>query len=117
LLSLRLSFASRSITKGESFCYFGLLGEERTYGPVTVAVGDRVICRSNERDLDVDNGTRGTVRHLHETGVVIEPDAHLARDLPAGYVATTWSTHTPSQGTGCRARPSNTRPSSLLRTT
>jgi len=25
------------------------LGEERSYGPVTVAVGDRVICRNNER--------------------------------------------------------------------
>ena len=34
--------------------------------PVEVAVGDRVICRRNERDLDVDNGTRGTVRHLDE---------------------------------------------------
>ena len=29
-----------------------------------VAVGDRVICRDNDRDLDVDNGTRGTVRHV-----------------------------------------------------
>ncbi len=65
----------------------GELGEEHTYGPVTVAVGDRVICRSNERDLDVDNGTRGTVRHVDQAGVVIETDAHLVRDLPAGYVA------------------------------
>jgi len=65
----------------------GELGDERTYGPVTVAVGDRVICRSNERDLDVDNGTRGTVRHVDPAGVVIETDAHLVRDLPAGYVA------------------------------
>ena len=32
------------------------------YGPVTVAVGDRVICRRNDREVDVDNGTRGTVR-------------------------------------------------------
>jgi conjugative relaxase-like TrwC/TraI family protein len=65
----------------------GELGDERTYGPVTVAVGDRVICRSNERDLDVDNGTRGTVRHVHQARVVIETDAHIVRDLPAGYVA------------------------------
>jgi hypothetical protein len=65
----------------------GELGEELTYGPVTVAVGDRVICRSNERDLDVDNGMRGTVRHVHDRGVVIETDAHLVRELPAGYVA------------------------------
>jgi len=65
----------------------GELGEEHTYGPVRVGVGDRVICRSNERDLDVDNGTRGTVRHVHRAGVVIETDAHLVRELPAGYVA------------------------------
>ena len=54
---------------------------------MTVAVGDRVICRNNERDLDIDNGTRGTVRHVHERGIVIETDAHLVRELPAGYVA------------------------------
>jgi hypothetical protein len=65
----------------------GALGEERAYGPVTVAVGDRVICRNNERDLDVDNGTRGTIRHIRDGGVVIETDAHLIRQLPAGYVA------------------------------
>jgi conjugative relaxase-like TrwC/TraI family protein len=65
----------------------GELGEERSYGPVTVAVGDRVICRNNERDLDIDNGTRGTVRHIHDRGIVIETDAHLIRELPAGYVA------------------------------
>ena len=57
------------------------------YGPVTVAVGDRVICRSNERDLDVDNGTRGTVRHTDPRGVVLETDAHTIRELPAAYVA------------------------------
>jgi conjugative relaxase-like TrwC/TraI family protein len=65
----------------------GALGEERTYGAVTVAVGDRVICRDNERDLDVDNGTRGTVRHIYAGGIVIETDARLIRDLPAAYVA------------------------------
>ena len=65
----------------------GALGEERTYGAVTVAIGDRVICRNNERDLDIDNGMRGTVRHIHQGGIVIETDARLVRDLPAGYVA------------------------------
>jgi hypothetical protein len=65
----------------------GELSEEISYGPVTVAVGDRVICRNNERDLDIDNGTRGTVRHIHERGIVLETDAHLVRELPAGYVA------------------------------
>ena len=42
----------------------GLLGDEHTYGPVELAVGDRVICRHNDRLIDVDNGMRGTVRHL-----------------------------------------------------
>ena len=65
----------------------GELGEEISYGPATVAVGDRVICRNNARDLDIDNGTRGTVRHVHDRGIVIETDAHLIRELPAGYVA------------------------------
>jgi hypothetical protein len=65
----------------------GRLGEEHAYGPVTLAVGDRVICRRNDRDLDVDNGMRGTVRDVDSGGVVIETDAHLVRDLPAGYVA------------------------------
>jgi conjugative relaxase-like TrwC/TraI family protein len=65
----------------------GELGEQQAYGPITVAVGDRVICRDNSRDLDVDNGTRGTVRHIDHHRVVIETDAHLTRELPAGYVA------------------------------
>jgi hypothetical protein len=64
----------------------GRLGEEYSYGPVTVAVGDRVICRRNDREVDVDNGMRGTVRHVGQDKVVIETDAHLTRELPAGYV-------------------------------
>ena len=65
----------------------GVLGEDRAYGPVTVAVGDRVICRRNERDLDVDNGTRGIVRHVDRGGLVLETDARTKRQLPAAYVA------------------------------
>ena len=44
----------------------GLLGEGRSYGPVSLAAGDRVICRRNDSLLDVDNGTRGTVRHVDD---------------------------------------------------
>jgi conjugative relaxase-like TrwC/TraI family protein len=65
----------------------GLLGEERAYGPVRVGVGDRVICRRNDREADVDNGTRGTVRAVHRTKVVVETDARTFRELPAAYVA------------------------------
>jgi hypothetical protein len=64
----------------------GLLGEERSYGGVSIALGDRVICRRNDRLLDLDNGTRSTVRHLDEGGVVIETDSRLMRALPANYV-------------------------------
>jgi hypothetical protein len=52
-----------------------------------VAVGDRVICRRNDRFADVDNGTRGTVRATHRDRVVIDTDAGAVRELPAGYVA------------------------------
>ncbi len=65
----------------------GALGEERSYGPVEVAVGDRVICRRNDGQLDVDNGMRGTVRHLDHDRVVIDTDGGLVRELPAAYVA------------------------------
>ena len=63
------------------------LGDQRVYGRRELAVGDRVICRRNDALLDVDNGTRGTVRHLDEHRVVIETDSHLVRELPAQYVA------------------------------
>ena len=65
----------------------GALGDDVEYGPVTVAVGDRIICRRNDRYADVDNGTRGTVRATHRDRVVIETDAGAVRELPAGYVA------------------------------
>jgi hypothetical protein len=54
---------------------------------VTIAVGDRVICRRNDTDVDVDNGTRGTVRATHKDRAVIQTDAGMVRDLPTGYVA------------------------------
>ena len=65
----------------------GVLGEQFSYGRRELAVGDRVICRRNDSLLDVDNGTRGTVRHLDEHRVVIETDSRLVRELPAQYVA------------------------------
>jgi excisionase family DNA binding protein len=65
----------------------GLLGEESTYGSVDVGVGDRVICRRNDRLIDVDNGMRGTVRHVDSDRVVIDTDSGLVRELPAAYVS------------------------------
>ncbi len=52
-----------------------------------MAVGERVVCRRNDRTVDVDNGMRGTVRHLDQHRLVIETDAGLVRELPAAYVA------------------------------
>ena len=65
----------------------GHLGAELQYGAVGVAVGDRVICRRNDQAVDVDNGTRGTVRAVDRERVVVETDAGTVRALPAGYVA------------------------------
>jgi ATP-dependent exoDNAse (exonuclease V) alpha subunit len=54
-----------------------------------VAVGDRVIARRNDRELDVDNGTRGTIRAVNaETqAMTVETDTGDLRRLPADYVA------------------------------
>jgi len=65
----------------------GLLGAERAYGCVSLAVGDRVICRRNDAVLDLDNGMRGTVRHVEDDRVVIDTDGQLPRELPAAYIA------------------------------
>jgi hypothetical protein len=65
----------------------GHLGAELQFGTVGVAVGDRVICRRNDQAVDVDNGTRGTVRAVDPERVVLETDAGTVRALPAGYVA------------------------------
>ena len=77
-----LNQAARAVRRG-----LGELGPEHRYGPLDLAVGDRVICRRNDGLLDVDNGTRGTVRDLGDGHVVIETDSHLVRALPAAYVA------------------------------
>jgi hypothetical protein len=67
----------------------GELGERIEAGELEVAVGDRVIARRNDRELDVDNGTRGTVRAVDRDAkaITIETDAGEFRQLPAHYVA------------------------------
>lgn len=64
----------------------GALGKEHTYGGQRLAAGDRVICRRNDSLVDVDNGMRGTVRHLDPDRAVIDTDSGLVRELPAAYV-------------------------------
>ncbi|WP_249011855.1 MobF family relaxase [Conexibacter sp. DBS9H8] len=65
----------------------GELSDEHAFGPVAVAVGDRIICRDNDARVGVDNGTRGTVRRVASDAIVLETDGGLYRDLPAAYVA------------------------------
>jgi conjugative relaxase-like TrwC/TraI family protein len=65
----------------------GELGAQHSYGATPIAVGERVICRHNDAHVGVDNGTRGTVRHVDATKVVLETDSGTARELPASYVA------------------------------
>ena len=65
----------------------GELGREHSYGGTPIAVGERVICRDNDARVGVDNGTRGTVRHVDSAKIVLETDSGAVRDLPASYVA------------------------------
>ena len=65
----------------------GALVEDHAYDDLKLAVGDRVICRRNDRALDVDNGMRGTVRHLDADRVVITTDSGLVRELTDDYAA------------------------------
>ncbi|MDO9408998.1 MAG: MobF family relaxase [Patulibacter sp.] len=65
----------------------GGLGMDHDYGPVIVAAGDRIICRRNSWELNVDNGTRGTVQSATEDGITLRTDTGAVRELPADYVA------------------------------
>jgi AAA domain len=65
----------------------GALGEECSYDDLRLAVDDRVICRRNDRELDVDNGMRGTVHYLDGDRVVIDTDSGLVRELSAAYAS------------------------------
>jgi conjugative relaxase-like TrwC/TraI family protein len=65
----------------------GELDAERSYGGTPMAVGERVICRHNDAHFGVDNGTRGTVRHVDAIKVVLETDSGVVRELPVSYVA------------------------------
>ena len=90
----------------EHFKTYGLLGAEHDYGGTPIAVGDRIICRRNDRLVDVDNGTRGTVTQLDARGITIDTDDGHTRELPPPTSKSTYSTPTPSPATGCRAPPS-----------
>jgi conjugative relaxase-like TrwC/TraI family protein len=64
----------------------GELGDQKTIGELDLAVGDRVICKRNDRELQVINSDRGTVTGFHGGGATIELDrgGHV-RHIPESY--------------------------------
>ena len=65
----------------------GELGETVVIGGREWAVGDRVITRRNDREIDVDNGMRGTIKTVSEDGIQVQIDDYQLVTLPAWYVA------------------------------
>jgi ATP-dependent exoDNAse (exonuclease V) alpha subunit len=68
----------------------GRLGRERIRlaNGLELAVGDRVLCTRNDRQLGVVNGTRGSVIDVNEQprSIVLELTDHGRLELPAHYV-------------------------------
>ena len=65
----------------------GELRGERSYDQIELAPGDRIICRSNDRRLGVENGTRATVNSVGTDRIAIEIDGGAQLALPADYVS------------------------------
>jgi ATP-dependent exoDNAse (exonuclease V) alpha subunit len=51
-------------------------------------IGDRVLCRHNDRQLGVRNGTRATVAALDESTLSLQTDAGSTRRVPLSYAVT-----------------------------
>jgi hypothetical protein len=65
----------------------GRLGPDAlTFGQREFRAGDRVLCRHNDPQLGIRNGTRATVVELGQDGLSIRTDAAAVRRLPSGYV-------------------------------
>jgi hypothetical protein len=79
-----LNRGARAIVFGDSESY---PDKQHIYGTLQLMQGDRVICRRNDRTVDVDNGMRGTVHALDGEHVTISTDGGPLRTLPAAYVA------------------------------
>jgi conjugative relaxase-like TrwC/TraI family protein len=66
----------------------GRLGpEELEAGERAFRVGDRVLCRRNDRPLGVRNGTRGSVVELEPSALTLRTDTGLLRSLPLPYAS------------------------------
>jgi len=51
-----------------------------------VGVGDRVVTRRNDRDLDIANRDTWTITAVHQDGAITVTGEHGPRELPASYV-------------------------------
>jgi conjugative relaxase-like TrwC/TraI family protein len=66
----------------------GLLGGEAVMlAEREFRVGDRVLCRRNDAQLGVRNGTRGTIVGLGESTLTLRGDDRARRSLPFAYAA------------------------------
>ena len=63
----------------------GELGKDTTIGELDISVGDRVVCRRNDRRCDVINSDRGTVTLITGAGLDVELDDGRLRHLPRSY--------------------------------
>jgi conjugative relaxase-like TrwC/TraI family protein len=65
----------------------GRLGQDQLgFGEREFRAGDRVICRHNDSQLGIRNGTRATVLELDDNQLTIRTDPGALRHLPAVYV-------------------------------
>ncbi len=85
----------------------GELGETVVIGGREWAVGDRVIIRRNDREIDVDNGMRGTINAVSEDGIQVQIDDYEPSPYPPGMSPSTPSTPTRSPATAPKAPPSD----------
>ncbi len=78
----RLNTAARGLLSAA-----GKLGEERRFGGIAVAIGDRVACTENRYDLGLRNGMAGTVTSTAPAGVTVRLDDGGSAAVPAEYIA------------------------------
>jgi conjugative relaxase-like TrwC/TraI family protein len=50
-------------------------------------IGDRVLCRQNDRRLGLRNGTRATITELDQTTLILRTDQGALRSVPVAYAA------------------------------
>jgi ATP-dependent exoDNAse (exonuclease V) alpha subunit len=64
-----------------------LAGPDVAVGELDYAVGDDIACRQNNRQLDLINGSKGTVREVTEVWMRVSLSDGRDVLLPAGYIA------------------------------